>query len=260
MLKIGMIGAGTVASNHMYAIKEVSDVKLTCIADIDSRKREEYVRKYCASTYKDYLKMIDEEKINLVIINLPHYLHMDATIAAAKRGINILIEKPMALNEIQCHEMINVAKENKVKLFVGHTSRYSDCFIKLNKIVKSMEIGRLLMIHEKRYTDYFNDQRPEWFLKKKMAGGGITFNLGAHFFDHIHWASGGIILEVKGCIDNSKTSYDIEGSSHIFCQLDNGVSASCVLSGYSVQEEYYIEYIFTHGIVKVYPHNKLTIF
>lgn len=260
VLRIGMIGIGIIAGAHMDAIEKVPGVKLTCIADIDNSKCEIYVKKYDVLAYKDYNTMIENQDIDLVIINLPHFLHKEAALVAAKKGINILMEKPMALSSIQCDEMIKIAKENNVKLFIGHISRYSECFRKLNNIVCKNELGRLLMIHEKRYSDYFCESRPKWFLKKALSGGGIVFNLGAHFFDHIQWVSNSKVKEIRASTFNLKADFDIEGSVHLICKLDNGVTASLILNGYSKKEEYNIEYIFTDGHIKVYPHSKYIVY
>jgi Predicted dehydrogenases and related proteins len=259
MYKIGIIGAGAIAGSHADAALKVSDVKLEAVADIQKDKAYLLAGKYGMTAYDDYEKMLCEQDLDIVIINLPHYLHKDATINILKKGINVLLEKPMALNAEECDEILEAANTNQVKLFIGHIQRYNDFNIKVRDIIQSGELGNLLMINEKRYVNYFSIDRPLWFLQKPKAGGGIVFNLGAHFFDKVQWTVGAKIRSVSAKTQYINDKYDVESSAQIFAVLDNGVSATCELNGASTVDEYIVEYIFSRGCVKVYPGEKVTV-
>lgn len=259
MLRIGIIGTGIIASSHADAAVSIPGVKLAAAVDINKDKVDAFAEKYEIVPYCDYKVMIDEQQPDIVIICLPHYLHKESVLYAAEKHVNILVEKPMAINLEECQAMIDASSLGGVKLFVGHIQRYLDFNIITKDIVESVELGMLTGIHETIHTSYFNADRPRWFLKKEFSGGGIAFNLGAHFFDRIQWITGRKVLKVRANVEYGKKEYDIESSAQMFCQLDGGLSASCLLNGCSPVEMHRIEYIFTDGVIEVYPFQKIIV-
>lgn len=131
MLKVGLIGIGFMGRGHLENyIKLESEgfpLKLVAICDIDPEKFENKFtpgnikigeKKFDFSKYRLYTsidKMLENEKLDYVDIALPTYLHSQATVKALNAGINVLCEKPMALNLEQCQAMIDAAKKNNKK-------------------------------------------------------------------------------------------------------------------------------------------------
>ena len=97
MVRVGIIGAGIIAQSHLVAIQQHPDSCLCAIADIAPGRAQEAAEPYGAAAYADYVQMLDTEKPDVVIINLPHFLHESCALECAKRGIHTLLEKPMAI-------------------------------------------------------------------------------------------------------------------------------------------------------------------
>ena len=97
MVRVGIIGAGIIAQSHLVAIQQHPDSCLCAIADIAPGRAQEAAEPYGAAAYTDYVQMLDTEKPDVVIINLPHFLHESCALECAKRGIHTLLEKPMAI-------------------------------------------------------------------------------------------------------------------------------------------------------------------
>lgn len=250
MLKIGIIGAGIICEEHIRSIEKMDNVKLQAISDIIIGRAEVYTKRCNANAYVDYKEMILREDLDVVIINLPHNLHKEATILAAEHGIHVLLEKPMAISTKDCKDMIRAAQKNNIKLMVGHIQRYFPHNRKIKEIVQSGELGRLVAITDTRNSYYFSDQRPRWFLNKELAGGGIFMNLGAHSLDKIRWIVDSKFKRFEGKVSYFDERFNVEGSVQLFLEMENGVTALITCVGYQVPtiEETY--YYFTNGAIR----------
>lgn len=257
-IRLGVIGAGIISQDHLKAAVEMNEIELVAIAEISKEKAEAIANEYKMKWYKDYIEMLDKESLDAVIIALPHFLHKAASLEAAKRGIHILLEKPMANDVKECEDIISAARENNVKLMIGHIVHYADTNRKVKEFIESGDFGKLVMINDVRFNNYFKAERPRWFLEKKLAGGGIVMNLGAHSIDAIQWTTGSKVKSVSAKVTYLKEGIDIEGSGQLFLELENGVTASINLNGYTAVNKDEKEYMFEKGMLKVVG-NKLYI-
>lgn len=258
-INLGIIGAGIIAHNHVEAAINTPGVKLLCIADIVSQKAESLAEKYNIKPYTNYREMLDNESLDAVIITLPVFLHCESVVEAANRGLHILVEKPMASTVEECNLMISEAKKNNVKLMVGHIQRYISSNMRAFEMIQEGTLGQLIMINEKRYSNYFNDKRPAWCLKKETAGGGVIMNLGAHSIDKALYMSQAGIKRVSGKVGFFAKETDIEGNGQLFLEMENGVSLVSTHYGYSKVLEFTTEYIFVDGIIKTANNNIISI-
>lgn len=249
-LEIVLIGAGAMSESHIGALTGMEDTRVTAVADIVLNKAEELASKYFIKAYADYNEMLDMEKPDIVIITLPHFLHKQATVDCAERGCNILLEKPMAMNEQECSDIINMCENHGVKLMIGHIRHFYNYYNKIKEIIQSKLLGELIMITNTRYGNYFSPSRSDWFLHKKTAGGGIVMNLGAHSFDIIQYLSGSKVKTVSAKVGEFAEGIEVEGNAQIFAVLENGVTASITLSGYESVPRHETELIFTKGMIK----------
>jgi predicted dehydrogenase len=249
--KIGIIGAGKITDKHEKAISRRDDVILAAVADIVEKKAKDIADKHGCNYYTSYNKMLEQEDLDIAIITLPHFLHKEASIDCAKKGCHILLEKPMALDEEECNQIIDVCNENNVKLLIGHVQSYQAANIKAREIVEEGKLGQLLMIVNERYVDYFSDSRPDWFLDPETSGGGITMNLGAHSLEIVKYLSGAQIKSIKADVGYHARGVEVEGNSMIFASLDNGVKATVVLNGYKSIPGQTTKLFFTDGMLEV---------
>src|SRR5579883_1266604 len=122
-LKVGLIGAGTIANSaHLPAIAQLHDeLELVAVADVRGEAAEKAAREYGAEDwYTDYRQLLARPDIDMVDICTPEFLHGEQVVAAAEAGKHILCEKPMANSLADADAMIEAARRNKVKFMVGH--------------------------------------------------------------------------------------------------------------------------------------------
>jgi Predicted dehydrogenases and related proteins len=92
---VGIIGLGTVAQVHVRVLSSIPNVRIKAVCDV--KGPEEIDVPSGAAVYTDYMKMLDEEKLDAVHICLPHYLHYPVATECARRRIPTLLEKPVVL-------------------------------------------------------------------------------------------------------------------------------------------------------------------
>ena len=250
MIRIGMVGAGGIALSHAAAIKKNQDCKLTAVADINRERADALAAQFGALSFTDY-KAMDCEKMDAVILNLPHYLHCEVSVYFLEKGVSVLCEKPMACTLEECDEMIAAAKKSGKHLAIGHVQKYYTAVKEIKSIIENKTYGDLTMITESRCKDYLKN-RAKWFLDKRTAGGGIAMNLGAHSIDRILYTTGLCVEEVHALTANPISGDDVEINAQLLLKLSGGVSATVSLCGTHVpKEEHETVYYFTDGIVKM---------
>ena len=124
MINIGIVGAGAIGEVHKETIRKNKNCELIAICDISVEKAETLAEGTKAKVYEDYKKMQEIEALDMVIINLPHFLHKEVSMFFLENNIPVLLEKPMALTTEECNEMIGVSKESNTPFAVGHVQRY----------------------------------------------------------------------------------------------------------------------------------------
>ncbi|MFS0726458.1 Gfo/Idh/MocA family protein [Paenibacillus sp. 1P07SE] len=249
--KVAVLGAGAIASHHFDAIGRTAGFEACAVADIHESRGGEIADRYGITAYRDYREMIEQERPDAAAIALPHYLHMEAAVFAAERGCHLMLEKPMALSTAECDRIMEAAQAANVRLLIGHTQHYMAHNLYAKQLVQRGEIGQVVMIHDIRHTDYFQPSRPDWFLKRSKSGGGILANLGTHSIDKIQWLTEGKVRKVSATISHHGSRGDVEGSGMIYLELNNGVSATIVQSGYAGAPRNETEIIGTHGMLKL---------
>ena len=148
MFRIGIVGAGRICEAHEKAIQKHPEAQLVAVADLDLEIAQLVAGPHGAAAYTDYHRMARETEMDAVILNLPHYLHCEATVFFLEAGIHVLVEKPMAICVQECDRMIEAARRTGKKLAVGHVQRYYSSLGQVKKFVEDCRFGKLCMITE----------------------------------------------------------------------------------------------------------------
>jgi len=250
MFKIGLIGCGAISNGHVTAFDTIEDASITAACDISEEKLKSVCERTGARGYSDYKKMVKEEEIDLAVITLPHGLHCEAACFCAEAGLDIFLEKPMALNSDECRKIIDVCKRSGVMLWVGHLQKYMPANVFAKKLIDSGELGELVGFSEVRNGEYFTEKRPKWFGIKAMSGGGIMMNLGAHALDKMKYFSNSDIAEISGSI-HMHDGLDCEDGVQAFVKMKNGVSGTVTLIGHTTNNDYETILYLTNGEIRM---------
>ncbi|HEU5424590.1 MAG TPA: Gfo/Idh/MocA family oxidoreductase [Nitrolancea sp.] len=204
-LKVGLIGAGTIANSaHLPAIAHLHDqLELVAVADVRPEAAEQAARRYGAeSWYSDYRQLLARPDIDMVDICTPEFLHGEQVVAAAEAGKHVLCEKPMANSLADADAMIAAAKRNQVKFMVGHSRRFTARYRAIQQAISEGAIGEVRLVREnerraasmynvmRRWAGYWRpvDERP-WILLAEFTYGAALTNA-VHETDLARWFAG----------------------------------------------------------------------
>lgn len=224
--KTGIIGLGTVSRTHRNALAQLDHVELTAVSDVKPEKKDELPEG--VHFYQDYEEMLDQEQLDAVHICLPHYLHLPAVTACAKRGINVLLEKPSTMNTAELRQMQALDREYGFKLAVCFQNRLNPTFVKLRELIGSGEYGKLLGVKGvaiwSRNMGYYN--AAPWRASMAQAGGGCMINQAIHTLDQLQLL-GGPIRSVNGQVCNlALKEIEVEDTAVAHIDFENGVTGT----------------------------------
>ncbi|WP_244834595.1 Gfo/Idh/MocA family oxidoreductase [Clostridium sp. BJN0001] len=231
-LNFAIIGCGRISYKHVEALynnREEAVLKAVCdvILKKAESKRDEYLEKMGedkkVSTYTDYKDMIDNEDLDVVTVATESGYHAKIAIYAMEHGINVIVEKPMAMSIDDANKMIEVAEKNHVKLSICHQNRFNKPVVKLREAIENNKFGKLVngeaRILWNRNMDYYN-QAP-WRGTWKLDGGTLM-NQCIHNIDLLQWMMGGEIDKVYAECDTFLRDIEAEDFGTILIRFKNG--------------------------------------
>lgn len=203
-IKIAVLGCGSIAEiAHFPAIAKSEDAELAAVCDCNEVTAKEAAAKHGAGVwYTDYKKMFKEAEMDAVIIATPNNWHRNQVFAAAKAGVDILVEKPIAVTNKEAWDMVEVCKKYGVKLMVGCDRRFWTHNQWAKKLIDEGVIGKLLMsrscLHEHWYNYQNHVAKTDFRLDVKVTGGAAINDTGAHAIDLLTWLNGSKVKKAVG--------------------------------------------------------------
>lgn len=146
-IKVGVVGCGEIAQiSHLPYLQELQNFEVSALCDISPVVLEQLGDKYqIKNRCTDFHDLV---KMDLDVVLVTNKNHAPPALAAMENGKHVLVEKPIAFNLRQADEMVQVAKENKVKLMVGYMKRYDPAFEVMKKHIAELKKIHLIRIHD----------------------------------------------------------------------------------------------------------------
>ena len=227
-VRIGLIGLGLMGTPHARILKKVDECDLVAASDVDEKQKavtEELGIKF----YRNYEEMIAKESVQGVILAVPNHLHAPIGITCAQKGLHLFVEKPIAQSVSEADRLIEAAKQNKVRILVGHQRRFSSLVEKAREIVTGGELGRLVGVTITwallKPGSYYEGAL-SW--RKEKGGGPILINL-IHEIDNLRYICGEI-EEVYALVSSKVRGFPVEDTASITLRFRNGALGTVFLS------------------------------
>ena len=190
-MRYAILGAGYIAPINAAALMECEEAEIVCIANRTEEKAllmREKLGITCP-VYTDYKEALLKEKPDAAVICVFNDQHKEYFTECAKRGINVLCEKPLANTYEDCLFMKETAEKYGIKVSVLQTQRYGAVLTTLADYIDThlCELGELCSVEDNISCHYFWDGRSPWHLDNKRSGGGIVLNYGVHQLDRVHY-------------------------------------------------------------------------
>jgi predicted dehydrogenase len=207
-LKVGLIGAGGIGYFHLSGYKKNENCELVAVASRTEKSSKTAAQKFkIPKAYwgEDWIKMLEENKLDVVSICSPNYLHAPMVIEAIKNNCNILCEKPIAISINELKDIEASLRTKKLIFFSAYQKRYIPIIPQIKKVIENEVLGEINLVrhffsHYGPYTSWRPLSEQKWFFDSEKAGGGVLLDLGVHSIDLLRYLIG----------DFSK----IEGYSH----------------------------------------------
>lgn len=203
-MKYALIGCGRISTNHITAAVN-NNLEIVAVCDIRPEKMEDVLAKHglendeSIARYTDYKKMIEENELDLVSIATESGKHAKIALDVIDAGINVIIEKPMAMNMRDAEKIIRRSDEKGVKVSACHQNRFNVAVQEVRKALEAGRFGRLshgsINVRWNRNKGYY-DQAPwrgTW-----AEDGGCLMNQCIHGIDLLRWMMGDEVEEVYG--------------------------------------------------------------
>ncbi len=174
-LKIAVVGAGSMGMNHLRVLRDFDEeqVQVVGIADTYEPTLRNAVSRFHVAGYADYREMLAKTTPDLVAVVVPTHLHFEVASYVLDRGINVLLEKPIASTIEQALALIQLARLRGAKLAVGHVERFNPAIIEVNRHLITGELGRIFHMHARRLGPF----------PPRIRDAGVTLDLATHDID-----------------------------------------------------------------------------
>ncbi len=225
-LRVGIVGCGNIFPMHAISIKKNEALQLVAVCDIKLERAEIAAKTYEATAYTDYEEMLNKEKLDVVHLCTPHYLHPIQSIIASKKGVHVLTEKPMAIDVSSALDMINTAKDHGKALGVIFQNRYNKGAVFLKDVLIQGKLGNIksakCQVTWDRSDAYY--MKSDWKGTWDKEGGGAVIDQAIHTLDLLRFFVGSDILYVDAHIANRvHETIDVEDTAEGLIEFKNGV-------------------------------------
>lgn len=182
-IRVGLLAYGAIGDEHNQAVLATEGLVLAAVCDTNPERLKAALQIVPdAKTFSDAKVMLDSGLIDLVVISTPPNSHYLWAKEALSRGIHVVLEKPMALTQVECDELIAIAAESDLLLVVYQNRRFDSDFITLKSLINSGEIGDLF--YYESFVGGYSRPCSFWHSEVEISGGAI-FDWGSHFIDQI---------------------------------------------------------------------------
>ncbi|MBH8561793.1 Gfo/Idh/MocA family oxidoreductase [Nostoc sp. CENA67] len=179
-IRYAVVGLGWFAQQAaLPAFAHAENSQLVALVSDDPTKREELSKKYGIKrtySYDEYEDCLTSGEVDAVYIALPNHLHRDYTVRAANQAIHVLCEKPMAVTEQECEDMIKAANDNGVKLMIAYRLHLEPANLQAIEIIRSGQIGE-----PRIFNSVFTQQVEQGNIRlQHVKGGGTLYDIGIY--------------------------------------------------------------------------------
>jgi len=244
-IKVGLIGAGSIAQGHLNALQQNKNVDEISIADTNEAaiKRAQQAFPKAKKAYADYREMLKDLSIKAVDICVPHWLHHRLAIDSLKAGKDVICEKPIAMTLKEADDMIGTAKKLGRRLFIEMNQRFMPYHKETKKLLDSGAIGKPFLVVYCVTGNCINEMNDPnyWKASWEKAGGGVMIDTGYHvIYTMLHFFGRPIAVTGTARKLLVKPANKADDNTAVIFEFENNVLGSAALS-YTVTSDGWME-------------------
>ena len=223
-VRFGVVGMGYIGRVHAKGIGEGRQTVLAAVADAVPVAAEKAGADFNVPSFTDPQAMFESGLLDAVLIATPHYLHPPLAIRAARRGLHVLCEKPLAVTVGAARAMVAQCRRNKVALGSMLQMRTRGIMRKMKQLVAGGAVGRVLrvsMICSSWYRTQAYYDSGSWRGTWEGEGGGILLNQAPHNLDLFQWI-GGMPKAVMAITATRVHRIEVENTANLIFDYGDG--------------------------------------
>jgi myo-inositol 2-dehydrogenase / D-chiro-inositol 1-dehydrogenase len=222
-VKIGFVGAGGIAGNHFGNLEQIPEASIVAVYDPDAARVAAACRRFpSAIGFESFEEMMRSATLDALYVCVPPFAHQDYEVQAARKGVHLLVEKPIGLDMARVREIQSAIDSAGIISSVGYHWRYMDTTARAAEALHGKQIGLAL--------GYWIGGMPRvvWWRVRGQSGGQAVEQT-THIFDLMRYLLGeveSVYAAGSAGLMVDWPSYDIEDASIVTMRLRSGAVAS----------------------------------
>lgn len=231
-LRTALIGCGKVGQIHAQALQTLPESHFVAVCDAQAERAASFAERYGVRPFTDPAVMFRDAAVQAVLIATPHPLHAGPAIAAAKAGVHVLVEKPLAASLADCDAMLSAARSAGTLLAVISQRRLYEPVQRMKNAILAGKIGKpalgVFIMYSWRDEAYYRSD--PWRGRWDTEGGGVLVNQSPHQLDLLQWFMGDV-AEVQGCWANiNHPSVEVDDTAVATLRFQSGGLGAIITS------------------------------
>lgn len=253
-MKIVLIGCGLIARSHANVIREIEDVTLSAVCDINEDAARELSLECDCAFYTDAEVMVEEIKPDAAVICVPTFLHEHYVKMCAEKKIHVLCEKPLERSVEACSEIISRVKKANIVFMTAQVVRFWTGYVEIKQMIESGELGKIHMMHLRRVSSRAG-QYGKWLFDPE-GGGGAMHDMLVHDVDYLRYVAGpfetcyaNATKDETGCYNNVMANVIHKNGIHAVAEVSFTMQTGYPFSFsvHIVAENATVEYSYSAG-------------
>ncbi len=224
-MKIGIVGFGKMGIMHGALLHAMEGVELAAITDTSKFMLSGFKALFPqVRTYQSYQRMIDDCRLDGIIVATPSFSHIEIAKYAISRNVHVFIEKPLS-NEVQsCEELLALSAGSSSIVMIGFCMRYNPMFAKAKELIDSGALGEIESAAAAIYCSDVLSEQAGWRFNPKQSGGGVLIDFAVHMLDMLYYYFGEV-AEVSGRTQRIH-SREVEDEVHAALRFRSGATGT----------------------------------
>jgi|MDTC01.3.fsa_nt_gb predicted dehydrogenase len=253
VINVGIVGLGQAGLRHLEAFTNLNNVEIQGVADPDKKILNDLEIKYDFTTFTSYKDLFDL-KLDILVISTPHRYLYQIGVDAANLGINVLIEKPIALNLSDATNLVKHCDDKNVKMGVSFVHRYRKEVQKTKEWILEKKLGKLLLTNT---TMVFPQRQPlpKWLNSPKDSGGGVIMYSAIHSLDMLCWLINDVCISVTAKCGTFNQKDKVENFASCMFQFSKGTCSTLTVStnvAVTKGHTWKTNFIFQNGMITLF--------
>jgi UDP-N-acetyl-2-amino-2-deoxyglucuronate dehydrogenase len=237
-MHIGILGGGNISDTHARAAAAIPGIKVVACYGLNRERTAKLAAQHQAAVYDELDRFLAHRPMEIVAIGSPSGLHAEQGIAAARRGLHVLSEKPLDITTKRADELIDACKAAGVKLGVFFQDRLRPAVADIKRMVDDGALGKPVMIAGRvrwyRPPEYYSGSK--WRGTWKLDGGGALMNQAIHTVDLVQWLFGPV-TKVSASVATRVHDIEVEDTAAAVLEFSSGAigtieAATSLFPGY----------------------------